>query len=561
MSTARQLLVALALMLLALRGADAQPDDSAALITILETKPEGMETATWKEKRRAAAVELGRRKDPKAVAALIRVVRAEEFDIVAEHAMIALGKIGDPTARAVLEQAAADKNRDADARRAARKALDALGGSSAGDGDGDGDGNGNGDGDGDATRGGRLFGESTETPKGPRFADDAISVSERLVFALGDASFTFDTIRETPSFQGNAAAEYVRREERERLGLDYGARAAVAAGGLNAPGAGGSSQTLASSVTVDIEARAYFGTQPLFVFGGAALGLSLTVNRIIRSGADDTREKRLGLDGSLRVGAGMGRIIERGQALRVARIELVLKRAKLLGRPITGDLAEKLLSTWWALRGDRSTHRQLVATIAILRDAGVLLEDPSASTVYKILNVLGDGRLASRPEGFAAAVGISETFIVRDDALELDEGRAENVIARARYGKQQTTGETELVGSAAGRFRVLAAEDGASPWLVAASAALRRTMYNDTFDSLGALEVVGEVGASDDGGDNSSTATRVGGTIGWIFSLNRASQVRIAAEASFESSELFVGATLSGSYGFLDVSFVGKSAY
>ena len=89
---------------------------------------------------------------------------------------------------------------------------------------------------------------------------------------------------------------------------------------------------------------------------------------------------------------------------------------------------------------------------------------------------------------------------------------------------------------------------------------MHQYFYGPNFDPIGAIEIGGEVGASNDDIDDSNTGTRIAGSAGWRWTFNRASSVRLAGHASLESGELFMGITLDGVYGFLDVGYVGAGA-
>ena len=543
----------------------AQGDPVEQLIALVSARPEGMSEDEWRVKRREAAIELGRRRDRRAVPALIKVIETEEFDIVVEHAIDALANIGDRRAVPVLQQVAGDSDRDPDARQKARAALARLGADEQptapppDDDDDDDDDGGVSTNVGDRVLGG---GQPVELPDAPVFPSDTLAASDRLIFALGQMSFSYDTIRDIPSLDGDARAAYERIRERERLGLDLGIDVGVAGGYVDFPGPDNGSRTIVADVRARGEARAYFGERPLFAMAALGLGSGLTLVKVARPAdqGDDTREYRVSVDGTFTLGLGYGRVLERGDEIRLRRIELALREARLLGRPITASLAEKIMAAWWSLRGEISAHAQLVATISLLREAGVLLEAPDPTTTYKILQILIDGQLSVRPDGFQIAGGISETVLVRDDSLGLEDGRVENVIARARFGSQRRDGLQEVIGEAAARYRILAADGDPTPWLAVASTALRRYMYTDTFDPIGALEIGAEAGLSDDGFDGSSIASRLAARLGWLFALSRFSRVRIAGEVAVESGELFVGASLTAAYGYLDVSFIGRPA-
>jgi len=69
------------------------------------------------------------------------------------------------------------------------------------------------------------------------------------------------------------------------------------------------------------------------------------------------------------------------------------------------------------LRRERSTYRALVATVAILREAGILLGEPDAGLAYEILNVLRDTQLFVRPSGFDINLTFGEGYLRRPEGL------------------------------------------------------------------------------------------------------------------------------------------------
>jgi hypothetical protein len=194
-----------------------------------------------------------------------------------------------------------------------------------------------------------------------------------------------------------------------------------------------------------------------------------------------------------------------------------------------------------------------------------LLGEPDASTTYKILQILTDGHLDQRRDGLDIHVGIGETLLTRDDdfvAAGVEEGRIETVLAQSSYGWQSLDGSHEIVGEGFARLRILAEGTENSPYAVGATAAWRKYFYTDTFDPIGALEFAGQAGLSDPGiDDETNRAGLVGGSVGWIWSPNRASWFRIAGSLTFQSNELFLGISAEASYGLLDVGFIGKSVY
>ncbi len=539
-------------------GAGAQDDARAGeLITVLAKQPANMPVQTWKEKRREAARKLGDLGDKKAVPALIKIVETEEFDIVGEFAITALGKLRDERAIPILQRVAGDRTRDRDQRKAAKKALAKLGtkpepakarpaekqGAES------------------SSPTTTILGKesSTEAPPGPQFDDDTLAAGELIRFALGGLSIDYDSIRDRPTINGDASGSYERRVDKKGSAWRYGGTASTTFGFVNFDGEDSSSRFGAVNARVNAEGRIYANGTAFYggVLGSA--GTSLTALRIFRPDGDHTYELYFGGELQLGLAAGYGRVLDIGEALRLRRLEKVLRDTKTLGRTITPDLAEKILATWWALRAELGAHKRLVVTVSMLREAGVLLGEPNASVTYKIMQVLLDGQLTHRLEGFDVSVGVIEGLIKRDDDLPVDDGREESAIVRARFGKQSRDGSRQLVGGAFGRYRILAGDE-AAPWSVGVRSDLHAYFYGPNLDPIGAIEIGGEVGAANDDIADSKTGTRIAGSAGWRWTYNRASSMRVAGHAAFESGELFIGLTLDGVYGFLDAGYVGGSA-
>ncbi|HLU66710.1 MAG TPA: HEAT repeat domain-containing protein [Kofleriaceae bacterium] len=562
--------------------APAVADRVDELIALVERKPDGMTRDQWREKRRDAARELGKLGDRRAVPALIKVVETEEFDVVGEIAIESLGLLGDARAAPVLQKVIEDPSRDRYVREAARKALRRVGGPA----DTGGGAPANTGSDPAAAAGtdtdtgtdtdaaaaaapaptsglDAIFDDAEqEIPRGPAFDDDILGATERITFALGGVRLAYDTVRETPTLDGDVALGWERTRDRERSATRLAVDGAAVAGVTDYPGAGQSSRyglVVASGVA---EARLYAEGRPVYGLAAAGLAISFEHIKVNRPGTDaDVSETLLGLDAEVAIGGGYGRVLDVGEALRLRRIELLLRRARALGRPITPDLAERILATWWALRGELGAHRRLTATVALLREAGVLLGEPDASLTYQILQVLLDGQLARRPRGLDIQLGVAESYLVRDDALPVEDGRIESVFAGARYGSQSTDGTREIVGRAIARYRVLPEDGDPTPWSAVATAAYRTYFYSRWSDPVGALELTAEVGASDDGYDGSEIASRLGAGVGWLWSPNRASRFRVSGQARWETGELFLGAAFEVTYGLLDAVFVGSGAY
>src|SRR6185503_11620698 len=410
----------------------AQPVDVAAQIKLVEAQPADMDRSTWKERRRDAARKLGQSKDKRAVPVLIKLAETETFDIIGEIAIEALGNLGDSAAAPTLQKILADPARDKSQRDLAKKALGKLGtdavgatgaakappagtgaraptsagatgtgttgagatgtgatgagtaGTSAGartsgaGATGAGTAGTAGAADrrppsdsGSAESAGSLLGDkpSSAAPALPVLPDDAIAAYERVTFAGGTANLGYDSARKRLAFDADIAGLYQKRIERETMawGLDAGAH--VVAGYINPEGR---SLTRGAQVdiTVDGEARFYSGA----VYGigrGAAASQVNYVSDVDAANPDNTlKDTRFTADLQVAIGGGYGRVIDVGAAIRVRRLARTLDAARALGKSIDAVTARRLQLTWWSLRGERSTYRALVATVAILRDAG-----------------------------------------------------------------------------------------------------------------------------------------------------------------------------------------------
>jgi len=549
--------------LLAPTAAWAQEDDRVAdLIELVRKRPSGKDRDAWRDERRDAARELGTLGDSRAVPVLIQIVKTEQFDAVGEIAIVSLGKLGDEQAIPVLQEVADDSSRDRFVRKAARSALAKLGAKPSTDSTDEPDDSN----DNLATSGLGSVSVSASTAPGsvalaPDFGDDMLAASDELTFGVGDGHLSYDTVRKEASFDGQAGARYLRIRERKSMALRFEGRGDLVSGLVNYEGEDSSSRLASVNLAGAAQARFYEGSGRFFGIGSASAILGFDHLRINRPGDENTTRKNL-LSGELDVflGAGYGRVLDIGEALRVRRLEAVLKDRKLLGRPIRPDLAERIMRAWWMLRSEVGFHDRLVATVALLREAGVLLGEPDSGTSYALLQVLRDGQLSHRSEGLQVHVGLGESVLFRDDDLGLEEGRIETLSSVASYGLQNLEGNSEVRAQGLARYRVLAEEDESSPWALLGSVHWRDYHYGENYDPIGALDIGVDAGASKDGLDDSELATRIGGSIGWLWVPSRASRFRVAAEGRLESSEMFLGVTFEGRYGLIDAGYIGAAA-
>ncbi len=526
----------------------------SALIQVVKERPAGVDRETWREDRRDAARELGSLGDTKAVPALIEIVRSESFDAVSGIAIVSLGKLGDARAIPILKQVAADPSRDSFSRSAARDSLEKLGETQpvsapekvkkeeekA-----------------LATTG--LGGSATpaiqSVPASPQaFADDLLAASDRLGFSIGESHLGYDSVTNEAFFDGQATLSYLRIREGQSLALRYEGRSSLLAGAINYDGDDSSSKLIRINAAGSAEARMYTQGGSLFGIGiGSALA-GADYLRIHRPNDDNTSTTQASGELAIGLGGGYGRILNTGESLRVSRLENVLRKFGALGRPISPALSDTLMGIWWQFRNETGYHKRLQATLVALKEAGALL-NPSSEVTYGILQVLQDGQLSERLSGFQVFLALGESVLLRDDDLNLEEGRIESVFSRASFGKQSQDGLQELRVDGFARLRILAEDNERSPWALGVISHLRRFHYGSHFDPLGALDISAEVGASSLGAEDSEIATKIAGSVGWLWAPSRASQIRLAGQLRYESSNLFMGLVLDGRLGLLDAGF------
>ncbi len=588
-----------------------QSIDVAALIKLVEEQPADMDRSVWKEKRRDAAKRLGTIRDKRALAALMKLAETETFDIIGEIAIQGLGQLGDPAAVPTLQRIANDVSREKTQRDLARKILAKLGaptneppgpgagsttpkptpsGTGSGSGTGSVSGSGSasaaarprpapppptvtreappsagseGDEDGDAgtaearddqTASLDLLGDGADVPAGPSWAPEVLAASERLTLGAGSAQLSYDTVRKRPAFDADVSAQYARRVEEERRVLAWGGDARVIAGYINPDGEG---VNRGAVVTAEANGEARFYSGKIYGIGQAVAGLQMTYLSIDRAdpNANDTKDARLAIDLSLALGVGYGRVLDIGAQLRVKRLTRALEANRALGRPIDEETARALQSTWWALRGSRSARRMLTATVAILRKTGVLLVEPDAGLTYELLAVLRDGQLFERPSGFDAWLGFGEGFLYREDDPDVADGRVEQLLARARFGKQTDDGLNDLSAEGFGRLALFTGDDAPSPWAIGVAARARRFTYGEYGDAIGAIDLGAELGISSDDLEATSVGVWLAAELGFSWQLNLASQVRVSATVVEDAGELsFIGA-FEARYGLLDGAF------
>jgi hypothetical protein len=575
---------AAAALVLGLGAGAARADQVDDDIAILAKKPGGMSNDAWRARRREAARDLGQKADPRGVDALVKVVESEKFDAVAEIAIEALGKIGDKRAVPVLQKVRDDASRDQGLRDAASEALATLGAA--------------------APSAEAAPGEAAPAPEAPpteadvgaaapteaapaagpedddasapaavtvppagRFGPEILAASERWTFAAGALSLAYDSAAKQPQLSGAASLRYHRGLEEPKLGYSFDASVALAGGAEDRNGdlSNTGSYALVGSTVGETELRFYLaGPSGFFLHAAGDLGLGGSAITVESTLGEDFKEFVPSIDAGLALGAGYGRTLDVGAKLRAERVERVLRRARLLGRPINADVANRLETAWWDARDELGFRRALVATIQILKEAGVLLTDPDPTATYEILRVLEDGQLDGRLDGWDARLGVAELVAGRDNVVGddvFDFHREEVAVARGAFGKQLPGALAEIVGQLRAVYRLGGgSQQYPGYWAAEADVAWRRYFYGDVWDPRGALELGVTVGASDRNtnegdGDDVGASRAASLRIGYLMIFSRASRLAATTTLRYEGHDVFFGLGLSGSWALSDASY------
>ena len=345
-------------------------------------------------------------------------------------------------------------------------------------------------------------------------------------------------------------------------GVDVGA--GVVTGFIN-PDGRAESRGAELTANADGELRFYSGSAYGVGKASAALQTDYVADLDANNPANDFKQTTSQADLEVAIGAGYGRLLDVGAAIRVRRLARTLDAARALGKPIDAATSKKLQLTWWALRGERSTYRALVATIAILREAGILLGEPDGGLTYEILNVLRDTQLFVRPSGFDIQLAIGVGYLRRPEGLiaqNYENGRVEQLLASAGYGAQLDDDKLEVSGTAyapatgcSRRQRRDGGNPNPSPWAAGATATMTRFTYGEHGDPLGAFDLTGIVEISSDDRMGTDKGLLISGQLGFTMLFNQASGIRLAAQIVEDSGTLQIGAQLQGTYGLLDGTF------
>jgi hypothetical protein len=540
----------------------AEPVDK--VLELLERRPEGMSQEAWRAQRREAARELGRKRDRRAVPALLEIVAKERFDVLLENAIDALGEIGDPRAVAPLEKLRQDPALDVYVRDAIASALRKLGRVGGG---------------GAAARPAPpveglpprpsplrpVFPkhrppESTEapileTPAEPKLVqpfaivevrrnifgplppidtkldDDVLSSADRIGLALGSAGLEWDGGGGQTSSSLGVKSQAHLALERRRWGLTVDGGLDVAFG-LTSPSGAGLTYSIGHQLAVEPELRLYpfKGALARFfaqVAGGA--GYALTVAK-----QPSVSTRRLSFAGRLAIGGGVGygRIMSIGARLRARRIQEVLRQANLLVSGLPPEVVRRLGVVWYRLRSRLGTFSSLGYTLELLRDAGLLTDgavDPA--TMYRLLRILDDAELDDRPHGTLLRLGYGYArSLIKDD----DDVTSAFVYATAEYAYQ-----LDPLRSFDAKLRFFYDMWGSPDFYgVEASASYAHRFYGENLDPIGTLSASVKAGVSDQPGSSFSgggLGYRILGGLGFLRCFGRGLCGSLGIEAGVDT--------------------------
>ena len=179
--------------------------------------------------------------------------------------------------------------------------------------------------------------------------------------------------------------------------------------------------------------------------------------------------------------------------------------------------------------------------------------------------MLRDTQLYLRPSGLDVQVAFGEGYLLRPDMdpTPAESGRVEQLLASASYGQQLAEDKAEVSGTAFARLRLFAPDEQPSPFALGATARLRRFAYGPHGDPFGALDLSATLLLSKDRCSvndpmcGAQLSGRIQGEVGFTLFMNQASGLRVAGMVAQDGGELFLGGSLTATYGLLDGTFAG----
>ncbi|MCB9556076.1 MAG: HEAT repeat domain-containing protein [Deltaproteobacteria bacterium] len=558
----------IAIVALLLAPLAAQASDAQQLIDLIRRRPATMDKATWREQRREAARELGRRHEREAVPTLLRIIKRERFDVILEIAIDSLGRIGDPRARPTLEALLNDPSVDTYVRDAASRALERIGKAHQ-------------------TPPEAAPPKPTTTSKAPpparrtarptestakradrpaplaegpvvwsgklaatdgTLSEDILAMTSEVDFVLGNSQLRVDGAAARTTANGSLATRFFHQAERKQLGYTIEGHGALAFDVVDERNTD-ASWLLKPQLALRPELRFYpfdGGASPFFGQIIADVGLDSVI-------ADDAvTEQRSSLAASLAssFAVGYGRVIDVGPRLRMQRMLRVLRRVGLLAGNVPRTVRREIWRRWYLLRDHIGSFQRLGHTLAVLRQQGYLRKYVDPAVAYRLIRILDDPQLLRRRAGLQLSTGVT----LAQQLLKGAPDQTSTVLfLHGLYARQH-------------RRRALAAElhfaydTWGSPDTLQLDGKLshRWYFYNAAEDGLGDFELALSAGLR--------RLRNVGDTFGYSAlasvsfgrQLTRGSELRVGAEGGLQQHSGIFMLTLSGRYGIIAGSYVAR---
>jgi hypothetical protein len=389
--------------------------------------------------------------------------------------------------------------------------------------------------------------EGIPPPAARTLPSGTLALAERVDFALGSVSLTHDSMGGGTLLDLGLSGSYHRQMELTRFGYSFDAEvdASYGARSRTVGGTDTTSYLVAAGGGAVADGRLYlFDALPIheFVTVAPGLGARYEKTRDAMSSSQDLTAIDLDVGG----GIGYGRMLPVGARLRLHRIEAVLEAAGLKSRPIARDAAARVQLAWYGLRNRLGYSAELAYTLRILREAGVLLQEPDSATVYRLLQILSDPQLDDRQEGMDLRVG---GYYAAEKVSGVDLTSFEGVLYSAAFA-HQLGDRADLTLHLRGVFRASADPKGV---LVSGDAAYRLFFYSAEQDPQGVLTLGGYGTACSDAcpvGPSGEVAWQIGGRAGVTRFFSRTASVGLAldlATTAFTEWQLLL--TLRAGYG------------
>ena len=543
------------------------PKGREQLLRLLQSRPRGMSREAWREQRREAVRELGRRRDRQAVPALLQIVRTERFDVILEIAIDALGRIRDRRATGTLKRLLADPSLDGYVRDAAASALKRIAEASSSRAP-------------PTPRPASAQASHKPAPAlspadrakppalGPKPAtfrglrrlrsqvpQGLIALDDRLEIGVGSASLRRDTGAAQTSATLHASCGYRRQVEKASLGysLELGT-------GLDFdfadPPQKDATWNIANEGSASFEMRAYPFLSDVPRLFGQISGLADYAVSSTRLPLSADKRFHFGSSVGVALGPGYGRIFDVGPTLRLRRVLRVLRQAGLLKQRPSVAIANQIRYAWYALRNEIGSYQQLGHLLRVLHQAKLLLAPVDAATTYRLVRILDDPQLIDRYQGLLARAGVGAG---RRFMQEARDRTALYAYGQARFTQQRGTTRAIVAELDFGYdFR-------ASPdvYNIGANARYDWYFYNRAFDPLGRVSggirlALGNLpGAAF---EDASPAVTALATMDYTRFFSRGSRISLQMEAGVENGGLSVLIGLSGSYGINRGVFNGTAA-